>query len=71
MPFEVLAADSTSLQLRVDQELHYMLDSRCCLGKVTSIEPCRSTHPGLAVLRDRPAMKATLQILKAGDTPRT
>jgi|GEM_PF-1888256 len=58
MTFEVFAADATSLKSRVGKLERYYLDSHPPFwAELTRLEPCESTHPGLARLRDTPTLR--------------
>lgn len=63
--FEVFERDATSLQPRLGEEHQYSVDSRAISGKLTSLEPCRSTHPGLSFLRDTPTLRGILDNFKS------
>jgi hypothetical protein len=62
--FEVFEADSSGLKSRLGSIEHYCLDGEPFLGKITSIEPCRSTHVALSLMRDRPTMRIILTVHK-------
>jgi hypothetical protein len=62
LAFEVFEDGAASLRLRIGEERRYLLDSQPFLGRVTSLEPCRSTDPGLKYLRDRPTLRGALTI---------
>jgi len=64
--FEVFVADATSLRLRLNEDHYYAMDSQACLARLTSLDPCRSTHPGLRFLRDKPTLRGTMMIVRVG-----
>lgn len=57
---------STDLRSRLGTIEQYVLDGRKgpFFGQLISIEPCESRHPGLALLRDEPTMRAVLTVHK-------
>jgi hypothetical protein len=57
---------SADLRSRLGKIEQYVLDGRKgpFFGQLTSIKPCESRHPGLALLRDEPTMRAVLTVHK-------
>jgi hypothetical protein len=64
--FEVRDVDAGSLRRRLGTLEHYMLDSQTFWATLISLEPCRSTHIGLALLRDKPRLRGVLRMKPAG-----
>ena len=62
--FEVFEADASGLRARLGKLDQYGIDPRHLMfsAKLTSLEPCESTHPGLALLRDKPTLRGVLTI---------
>ena len=65
--FEVFEVDATSLKLRLGKPALYGYDSAQppFWATLTALEPCQSTHMGLALMRDRPTLRGTLTIAHA------
>jgi hypothetical protein len=64
LTFEILADDASSLEHHLGRTEHFCLGSEAPFwGKLTSLEPCASTHPGLGLLRDKPTLRGALTIL--------
>lgn len=64
LTFEVFEADAASLKRSLGKLDEYCLDDKHFSGKLVSLEMCRSTHPGLALLRNKPTMRAVMTIHK-------
>jgi hypothetical protein len=63
LTFEVFEDDAASLKLRLGKKELYVLDGgKPWFGELISLEPCRSTHPGLSLLRHKPTMRGTMKI---------
>lgn len=62
--FEVFERDATGLRARLGKYEQYGIDPTQLMftAKLTSLEPCESTHPGLALLRERPTLRGVLRI---------
>jgi hypothetical protein len=62
--FEVFDKDAAGLRARLGKFDNYGVNPNQPLfsAKLTSLEPCESTHPGLALLRDRPTLQGILTI---------
>lgn len=62
--FEVLEVDASSLKRRVGKTETFGLntDQLPFTGQLTSLEPCTSTVPALALMRDRPALRGVLTV---------
>jgi hypothetical protein len=59
--FEIFEIDAGGLI--VSETKYYTIDGRQPFwGKVKLLEPCESTHPGLALLRDKPTLRCVLEI---------
>jgi len=62
--FEVLEADASSLEQRLGKRDEYGFDPSHppFFAVLTSLDSCQSTHPALALLRDRPTMRGVLRV---------
>ena len=62
--FEMFEVDAGCLRARLGEFRNYGLDrgQQLFSAKLTSLEPCESTHPGLALLRDRPTLRGVFTI---------
>ncbi len=62
--FEVFDNSARGLRRRLGKPDTYGIDPTQPLFSaiLTSLEPCKSTHPGLALLRDRPTLRGVLTI---------
>jgi hypothetical protein len=61
--FEVFELDSTSLKNRLRKIDSYIVDNiPPFFGELVSLDLCQSTHPGLALLRDRPTLRGVIKI---------
>jgi hypothetical protein len=69
--FEVFEIDSIMLKNRLGKFEHYGLDPTqpSFFGKVTNIEPCESTHPGLLYLREKPTLRVSIEVHNFHDLP--
>ena|ERR1700730_848237 len=65
LTFEVFEADAASLKHRLGKIDQYCLDKEPFFGELVSIEMCRSSHPALAHLRDKPTMRGVMTIHSA------
>ena len=63
---EILEDGATDLRSRVGVIEEYVLDARKgpFFGRLMSIEPCESSHPDLAMFRDRPTLRAVLTVYR-------
>jgi hypothetical protein len=65
--FEVLAADAASLKDLVGQISYYYLDPPGFFwAQLKTLDECQSTHPGLALLRNKPAFRGVFSIFGDG-----
>ncbi|MGH8227054.1 MAG: hypothetical protein ACREU3_03970 [Steroidobacteraceae bacterium] len=66
--FEVFDADSAELKTLVGAHRCFYIDDSVGVfwAQLKSLEPCVSTHPGLALLRTRPTLHGVFVIV--GDT---
>ena len=64
LTFEVLETDAFALKTRVGKPDCYGIgpDKPLFYGRLVSLQPCKSTTPALALLRDRPTMCGVLVI---------
>jgi hypothetical protein len=61
--FEVFEKDADALKLLVGTPRFFVLDGTMpSWGKIRDLRPCRSTHPGLARLREEPTLRGVLSI---------
>jgi hypothetical protein len=63
MTFELFESDADYLREQLGKVQEYSLGQRPFLGKLESLEPCESTHPGLAGMRDTPILRGILTIV--------
>ena len=65
--FEVFEEYAASLRPLLGKFEQFLIDPAEGLffAQLTSLEPCRSTHPGLARMRDRATLRAVLTIQSA------
>jgi hypothetical protein len=62
--FEVFEEDATALKALLDKPEHYVLDSTLLWAQLKVLEPCESTHPGLALLRNRSTLRGLLRLIQ-------
>lgn len=61
--FELFESDSSALARRVGEVCLYAIASDAKFwAKLISLEPCISTHEGLAHMRNRPTLRATFEV---------
>jgi hypothetical protein len=61
--FEVFEQDAAALKLRLGKPDEYYIDSvGTFFGILESLEPRPSTHPGLALLRDKATLHGVMQV---------
>ncbi len=65
--FEVFEIDASALRTRLGKSDQYGIDPRHPIfsAKLTSLEPCISTHPSLTLMRDKPALRGVLTIVSS------
>jgi hypothetical protein len=61
--FEVLERDGQALKARVGIPSSYVLDGQPFWGTLASLELRPSTHQGLNLLRDQPALSGIFHVL--------
>jgi len=68
--FEVFDADANELKAIVGTHQCFYIDetSGVFWARLRSLEPCVSTHPGLALLRDKPTLRGVLVVVEEGMT---
>ena len=68
--FEVLDAAASQLKAIVGMHRCFYIDetSGVFWAQLRSLEPCVSTHPGLALLRDKPTLRGVLVVVEEGAT---
>jgi hypothetical protein len=65
LAFEVLENDASSLKSLLGEADEYYIDSvGTFFGVLQSLEPRQSTHPGLAMLRDKTTLHGVMQVHK-------
>jgi hypothetical protein len=63
--FEVLETDVGTLKKLVGSGQYFVADSEThFFGRLDSLEPCVSTHTGLARMRDRPTLLGTVSVFR-------
>ena len=64
--FEVFEADAAELKTLVGEYRCFYIDSTDGVfwARLKSLEPCVSSHQGLALLRDKPILRGILVIVK-------
>jgi hypothetical protein len=60
--FEVLSRDAAYLEERIGKDDQYVIEGQACWAKLVSLKTCLSTHPGLSLMRERPAMRGVFTI---------
>ena len=68
--FEVLDAVASQQKAIVGMHQCFYIDetSGVFWAQLRSLEPCVSTHPGLALLRDKPTLRGVLVVVEEGAT---
>jgi hypothetical protein len=65
LAFEILESDAAALKLRLDKMEEYYIDSiGTFVGILQRLETRPSTHPGLALLRDKPSLSGVMAVHK-------
>lgn len=64
--FEVFDVDDCELKAFIGEHRCFFIDdtSGTFWARLQSLEPCVSTHPALALMRDRPTLRAVLVIVE-------
>lgn len=63
--FEVSERDASALKPLVGKDEYYVINFETHFwARLKILEPCKSTHPGLALLRDRPTLRGVLTVFK-------
>ena len=61
--FEVLAADASSSKDLIGQiRYYYLVPPGLFWARLKTLDECQSTHPGLALLRNKPAFRGVFSI---------
>ncbi len=60
--FEVFKVDASGIRRIIGKREKFGLESQAFWGTVVSLEPCQSTVPALALLRDRPTMRGVIAV---------
>ncbi len=63
LTFEVFEKDARGLKPLIGKKQLYVLHGEPFWAELKTLEPCESTHPGLALLRDRPTLCGVFFIL--------
>jgi hypothetical protein len=67
--FEMFERDARELKTLVGTPQSYALDAAEQFeGVIISLEPCGSTHTGLSLMRDKPAVRVSVRIFPEGAT---
>jgi hypothetical protein len=61
--FEVLEIDGETLKSLVGQHLYYAIGDQSFSGVLQLLEPCESTHSGLALLRHKRTFRGSIAVL--------
>jgi hypothetical protein len=68
--FEVFEADAASLKARLQTTEKYYLEGRPpFFGKLISLEPCQSTHPGVRLFQNKPTLCGVFSIMASTIRP--
>ena len=62
--FEVFEEDATALKAQIGNPQYYALGSSPFWAKLKSLEPCESTHPGLASLRHKTTLRGVFSVIE-------
>ena len=63
--FEVFEQDAAALgQLLGETRIYVLTPPGNFWGKLDILEPCQSTHPGLALLRHKPTLRGVLAVFE-------
>jgi hypothetical protein len=67
--FEVFEEFADGLRSRLADNFQYCtIDGSKFWGKLKSLTPCTSTHPGLALLRGKPTLRCVLEVFSEETT---
>ena len=64
LTFEVLKQDAAALIPLIGKSHNYVYGSDPFWGKLKSLETCESTHPGLALLREKATLRGVFLLMK-------
>jgi hypothetical protein len=67
--FEIFEKDAAHLKRLIGLKRYYYLNSEVFCGQLNYLEPCKSTHPGLALCRNNRILRGTYEIFKATGAP--
>ena len=62
--FEVFEQDAGTLRPLIGADQLYAMDGMTFLSRLNSLTPCKSTHPGLALLRDKATLRGVFSIIE-------
>jgi hypothetical protein len=62
LTFEVLERDASQLKSLIGRTELFGLEPRAFFGQLISLEPCESTAPALARMRDTPTLRGIFEI---------
>jgi hypothetical protein len=62
--FEVLEEGAEALKALIGKRQHYVLDTMPFGGELKSLDPCSSTHPGLAYLQPKRTLRGVLSVIE-------
>jgi len=62
LTFEVLERDASQLKSLVGKTEMFGLESRAFVGRLVSLESCDSSVPALAMMRDTPTLRGTIEV---------
>ena len=68
--FEVFDVDASQLKAIIGAHRCFYINetSGTFWARLQSLDPCVSTHPGLALLRDKPTLRGVLVVVEEGAT---
>jgi hypothetical protein len=59
--FEILEDDAAALRRLVGRAAFYVIDGVSAAVRLKSLAACTSTHPGLALMREKPTLRGVLE----------
>lgn len=62
LTFEVFESDANYLRAQLGKVREYSLGQQPFMGRLESLDPCESTHPGLALMRETATLRGVLTI---------
>jgi hypothetical protein len=68
--FEVLEVDAEGLKAILNRPTTFALDGRSFSGSLTHLGKNISTHPGLALLREKPTLRGAITVFPVSSSSR-